>query len=222
MQQLKKIISVPIANDADSRRRLDLAFRLPEIVAEILSGATTPISNIVQAKLLLLTKWKEINSAISFRDNKDQAIDALSDFASNWLSSSHAISRISFPSNCTISNDSKNIWLPELFLLPVADSALLAAKRSSWRRYDSNFDLNKTIDGRYFVQIQVHLKKNDSQQKNSEDVYFGKGVGASLLKLLDWKAREIDKISRNFSSSDYEMLSGKPVQGGSPGLGKRS
>lgn len=228
-----RVERIQLSAENKTHNKLESFFLLPKMLAKVLESSTVELSNVQSAKLFLLTRLKDIAPAILSRD-KEQAIAALDKFVALWLESHCVASRLSFDRGCSIEQNCKIIWLPEIHGVAIASPKALRNQRDGWDYLD-NFDLVETSDG-FFVEVpfirrrgradvfaenkRPHISTRKTPDSNISS--FGNGIYArELFKALSTYSRELDKIAHSYTKADFGALEGYQVQGGLPSLGKK-
>lgn len=228
---------IALANDHRTQSKLKSIFLLQKTLAVVLESSPIEITDVLKAKLYLLSRWNEVAHAMI--GDKNQSMMALNKFVALWIVSRQVISRISFKGKCSIKGDCTTVWLPTIKELSVAKSDLLKNSRNSYLRYLEDFDLVETDEG-FFVEIpfipkkiqeakigfQLEKIKQKKAQKKENSTSFGAGISAA-----DWLSeferaleRRDNETARSYTKSRSlnDLNSGylKKVQGGLPSLGK--
>lgn len=221
--ETKKIIQIYLDTEQKIPAKLKYCFDLPNQLNTLLHESPQPLQDIQLAKIWLLSRWKDLSLIVQIAD-RNRAIDALTRFLPFWLEHRKPITRVTIPAGCSITADSKFIYLgKEIGLLAVKDSNALKITQQNWKMYSRAFDLIK--DGNiYSVEVSAILnqQKNPTPNLIDDSHSFAMGLDShKLFKALELLLTYQDKLDRTYSRPDFNKLEGRPVPGGLPGSGKR-
>ena len=215
-----EVVLIKLDSKAKSWGKLTNLFLLPEHICSLLDSANQPLNTVEEAKLFLLTKFKDIISLAS-QVEREFFIAQLTIYLKYWLKYKAVPTRFSFSKDCSLQRNGSSAWIKGLGHLSVEDPVWLSHQVcKNWHFYHHAFDIIK-INKVFYVQVKVQPKvaSNKANKQHSE---FGQGINtSSFLDQLSNYLKFIDKVSSKFTKTDYARLEGREVLGGLPSLGKR-
>jgi hypothetical protein len=216
-----EVVLIKLDSKAKSWGKLTNLFLLPEHICDLLDSANQPLNTVEEAKLFLLTKFKDIISLAS-QIEREFFIAQLTIYLKFWLKNKEVPARFSFFENCSLQRNGSSVWIKGLGHLSVENPVWLSHQICrGWHSYLYAFDIVK-INKAFYVQIKVHSKDASTNGTGSHHSEFGQGINtSSFLDQLDNYLKFIDKVSSKFTKTDYFRLEGREVLGGLPSLGKR-
>ncbi|MRN36959.1 hypothetical protein CRG49_011595 [Neisseria sp. N95_16] len=217
------ICQIKLKSHITNNEKLNMLFKIPEILDKILQDNKQKIKSIQDAKLLILTKLKELEI---LNIDKEILVLWINHYVRVWIRSKKIPKRISFSENCSIKKDCSSIYLNNFGLFEVENKDLLKFRvEHKWFFYMKNFDLIKSGTD-FFVEVPYKAKNSSNEDIHNSDE-FGQGMSMpSTRKLFDEYLAFIDKVNKAYYTPSLEKLemqskTGWAVSGGLPSLGKR-
>lgn len=237
-QSMSTRVSVELSPDKRQRGSLDSLFAGPILVVQLLRAETEPIERQDEASRFLLRNKQALEPYL-FTQDRSQAVDLLTSLVLQWSNDPPEEFEILFQGDCSISPDQR-IFLPvaRLGLLSVSGTDHLQNLRRG-TQYEPNFAL-LCSDGIYRATIplkrSVHLPVRQAapastaaenreppkhlKPKRKASFQFSNFLALFNNRVAQHYAQEL-RVSKQLSTVQFGSLSGKPVQGGLPSLGKR-
>ena len=228
------------------QNKMSLIFSTLEKIDLLLQSSTSQIDTYNQAKLYLLTKFKDIIGILD-NANKDSFIDQINQFIPYWLVHHKAPTRIKIRKKLIIRGAKYFILIdgfrdilieePNQFqkqilnkcktvnLLKIDDEFFIELDRthfaSSRKIAEGIEEIENNLKNK--TKINPHknkpIKRKISRKENGYKQDFSTPI--YTLQRMEEYLRFIDKVNRSFTKTDFDKLEGWHTQGGLPSLGKR-
>ena len=232
----KSFLLSPTSNQ---KKRLDYLFDGLICVFDLITDQKHILKNKFDIKKFLLINKNKIDCHIHMLD-KEIAYGILVEVVFQWLNADKfpQYPIIDFDEKCSVSNENK-IFLPisKIGLIDINQdqfNTFVESVRGQHKKYDPYFSIFKK-GSNFFIEIDLleknkkidHLKQKAPNKKHKKPQKHNV-KSSEVLSLFDRvcmefarRAREQAFMDRQYRTSNFDDLSGRPVSGGLPSLGKR-